>query len=177
MASANHYEVGYSDSTAGFSWGFIDAIDNGRLTTTEAVFQYAKTHTNINTVFGGNYANNAGTWANRVQHPWGIGENFSIFVSGSTDSYTSDSYHPDNWSDNLIISNSSTGVTDTLELLAGNKVYINYAYSNPQNAAVNATVTIYGRNATPETLVISDAGTGSLATNFNLGTFDGICLF
>jgi hypothetical protein len=176
MAATAHYEVSWSDTSKADGGGFGGAVLNGmrksigNKSTTSDVFAYAKANDKyaVTTL----YTNNGGTFdANYKEHPWGIGETFSIFTAGAGNNNYSSNALTNYVSGDLLITNTATSNTDALELLAGNRVYINYAYSNPQNAAVNATVTIYGRNATPETFVISDAGAGSLATNFDLGVF------
>jgi hypothetical protein len=172
MVEANHYEYGwfYQDGSGSFAKAFADSLAAGYSTTNNL---YTETVKRDPFAVRTSYTPNAGTQVYAQEHPWSAGENFSIFTQSSGNAYAAAGFGnlSSNTSGDLLITNTASSDTDALELLAGNRVYINYTYSNPQNAAVNATVTIYGRNETPETFVISDAGTGSLATNFDLGVF------
>ena len=183
MAGGNHYEVTRSGVGIGFATGFINALRTNIALTSDA-FVYAKTDFGdprySTWVAQGIYPNNGGTGNTNVQHPWGIGEVFSIFVSASGNSYDSDAVNLSGWNDSLIITHSSTSTIDSLEFVSDKPVYINFGYSNPLGADVSATVSVVGGNLTqPQTFSLgqsaitpNDSGQGQLRTNLNIGTFD-----
>ena len=180
MAASNHYEYSWSGWPTGFAGAFIDAINpqKGGNVTTSAAFVYTK----AKDLFApsSSYTNNGGTYANATEHPWGIGETFSIFVSASGNSYDSNFASLNDENDSLIITNSSTSTKNSLEFVKDKPVYINFAYSNPLKAPVSAMVTVVGGSLlqaktfdlTSSSFTEDASGIGYLTANLNLGVLD-----
>ena len=179
MAASNHYEPAWSGFPSGFAGSFIAAISphRGNKTLTNEIFVYAKT----NDLFACNsvYQNNEGHDENKIEHPWGIGETFSIFVSASGYSYGSGPRIIPWSQENMLITNGPQYALDALEFVKSDSVYINFSYRNSLNADVSGTVTVVGDSlAQPVTFDLDNSsfvededGVWQLATNLNLGTF------